>query len=111
MYAAMTAYCDTDEEVICIEPYFDQYFAGVHFQNAKPIFVPLHPPQGEGVKDGANWKLDIDEFRAAFTDKTKMVIINTPHNPVGKVFTRDELTQISKVRCSANQRGLTTDAW
>lgn len=83
------------EEVILFEPFFDQYFASIHFQGAKPVFVPLHPPQGEGVKSGADWTIDFDELRAAFGPKTKAIIVNTPHNPVGKVFTREELTKIA----------------
>lgn len=97
MYAALTAHLEPGDEVIFIEPYFDQYYATVAFQGAKAVYVPLHPPEGEGIKDGADWKIDIDEFRAAFTSKTKAVIINTPHNPVGKVFTRKELEEMSKV--------------
>nr|ODN97849.1 kynurenine aminotransferase [Cryptococcus depauperatus CBS 7855] len=97
MFAALTAYCEPGDEVICIEPYFDQYFASIHFQGAKPVFVPLHPPTGTGIKDGSEWTLDIKEFEAAFTEKTKVVIINTPHNPVGKVFTRRELEQIAEI--------------
>jgi kynurenine aminotransferase len=84
--------------VICIEPFFDQYFATIAFNGATPVFVPLHPPQGDsGKTSGADWTLDFDEYRAAFTSKTKAVIINTPHNPVGKVFTRAELEELAKI--------------
>jgi kynurenine aminotransferase len=56
----------------------------------------LHPPaDSSGVKSGADWSIDFDELRAAFSEKTKAIIINTPHNPVGKVFTREELTKIA----------------
>ncbi|AAW40632.1 aminotransferase, putative [Cryptococcus deneoformans JEC21] len=102
MFAALTAHCEPGDEVICIEPYFDQYFASIHFQGAKPVFVPLHPPTGKGIKHGGDWTLNIDEFAAAFTPKTKAVIINTPHNPVGKVFTKEELEQIAKVCIEKN---------
>lgn len=102
MFAALTAHCEPGDEVICIEPYFDQYFASIHFQGAKPVFVPLHPPTGEGIKHGGDWTLNMDEFAAAFTPKTKAVIINTPHNPVGKVFTKEELEQIAKVCIEKN---------
>ncbi|ODO08936.1 kynurenine aminotransferase [Cryptococcus wingfieldii CBS 7118] len=102
MFAALTAHLEPGDEVICIEPYFDQYFASIHFQGAKPVFVPLHPPTGTGIKDGSEWTLNIDEFRAAFTPKTKAVIINTPHNPVGKVFTKKELEAIAEVVIEKN---------
>lgn len=102
MFAALTAHCGPGDEVICIEPYFDQYFASIQFQGAKAVFVPLHPPTGEGIKNGGDWTLNMDEFAAAFTPKTKAVIINTPHNPVGKVFTKQELEQIAKICIEKN---------
>jgi kynurenine aminotransferase len=93
MFAAMLAHLEKDDEVILLEPYFDQYFASIAFQGAKPVFVPLHPPSASSNE----WTLDINEFAAAFTPKTKCVIINTPHNPVGKVFSRKELEGIAEV--------------
>lgn len=103
MHAALTAFCEPGDEVILIEPYFDQYYASIRFQGANTVFVPLHPPK-EGIAHptGRDWTIDIDEFRKAFTDKTKVVIINTPHNPVGKVFTREELEQLAQVCVEKN---------
>ncbi|KAK4684355.1 kynurenine aminotransferase, partial [Tremellales sp. Uapishka_1] len=102
LFAALCAHLHPGDEVICIEPYFDQYFANIVFNGGKPVFVPLHPPTGEGIKSGADWKVDFNEFRAAFTPKTKAVIINTPHNPVGKVFTRAELEQFAEICIEKN---------
>lgn len=51
----------------------------------------------EGSSSSGDWKLDEDELRRAFSDKTKMIILNTPHNPLGKVFTRDELQLIAEL--------------
>lgn len=97
-YAALVAHVNPGEEVILFEPFFDQYFASIRFQGATPVYVPLHPPaDSEGVKSGADWSIDFKELRAAFSDKTKAIIINTPHNPVGKVFTRQELEQIAEL--------------
>ncbi|RSH80735.1 hypothetical protein EHS25_007071 [Saitozyma podzolica] len=96
-YAALVAHCEPGDEVILFEPFFDQYFASIHFQHAKPVYVPLHPPTGDGVKSGADWKIDFDELRKAFSPKTKAIIVNTPHNPVGKVFSRDELEKIAQL--------------
>jgi kynurenine aminotransferase len=96
-YAALVAHCEPGDEVILFEPFFDQYFASIHFQHAKPVFVPLHPPTGDGIKSGADWKIDFDELRKAFSPKTKAIIVNTPHNPVGKVFSRDELEKIAEL--------------
>lgn len=102
-YAALAAHLNPGDEVICIEPFFDQYFATIVFNGAKPVFVPLHPPEGgEGNHTGNEWTLDMKEYEAAFTDKTKAIIINTPHNPVGKVFTREELEKIAEVAIKHN---------
>ena len=102
MFAALTAHCEPGSEVILLEPYFDQYFASIHFQGAKPVFVPFHPPTGEGIKNGSDWRIDFDELRAAFTPKTKCIIVNTPHNPIGKVFTREELEKIAEICIEKN---------
>jgi kynurenine aminotransferase len=103
MHAALTAFLEPGDEVILIEPYFDQYYASIRFQGANTVFVPLHPPSKDNKHPtGQDWKIDIDEFRAAFSPKTKVVIVNTPHNPVGKVFTREELTEIAKVCVEKN---------
>jgi N-succinyldiaminopimelate aminotransferase len=61
---------------------------GVLMAGAKPVFVPLHPP---------TWTFDPDELRAAFNDKTRTIIINTPHNPTGRVFTIEELSLIAEL--------------
>lgn len=89
----MSAFVRPGEEVIFIEPYFDQYYATTIFQGGKNVFVPLHPPE----KDGGVWTLDLQELEAAITPKTRALIVNTPHNPTGKVFTRKELEGIAEV--------------
>jgi len=101
MYSVWGAFLDPGDEVILFEPYFDQYLASVTFNAGKPVFVPLHPPEGhktsEGPSSASEWTISIPELRAAITPRTKMIIVNTPHNPVGKVFTRQELEQIADV--------------
>jgi kynurenine aminotransferase len=98
MFAALLAFLEQDDEVICIEPFFDQYLASIIFNGGKPVYVPLHPPQAtEGKTKGSDWKLDLEEFEKAFTPKTKVVIVNTPHNPSGKCFTREELTGLAEI--------------
>lgn len=62
MFSALLAFLDQGDEVICIEPFFDQYLASIIFNGGKPVYVPLHPPEGDGRKSGADWKLDYDEF-------------------------------------------------
>ncbi|TFK43399.1 pyridoxal phosphate-dependent transferase [Crucibulum laeve] len=95
-YAVFTAFLEQGDEVIMFEPFFDQYLPSVTFNGGKPIYVPLHPPP-ESVKKPTSddWTIDINELRRAITSRTKMIIVNTPHNPVGKVFRKEELEQIA----------------
>ncbi|KAM0749870.1 PLP-dependent transferase [Meredithblackwellia eburnea MCA 4105] len=99
MYAFAAAFIRPDDEVILFEPYFDQYTAQVTFNGGKPIFVPIRAPKAAATStvSAAEWKIDLDELRAAITPKTKMIWINTPHNPVGKVFDEEELRAIGKI--------------
>lgn len=99
-YAAMLAFINPGDEVIFIQPFFDQYSSAVTFQGGIPIYVPLRPPTSQGNSGPAkisakDWVLDLNELSAAFNSKTKAIIINSPHNPVGKVFSRQELEMIA----------------
>ncbi|KAJ3573354.1 hypothetical protein NP233_g2489 [Leucocoprinus birnbaumii] len=97
-YSVFVAFLEQGDEVIMFEPFFDQYLPSVTFNGGKPVYVPLHPPAPHIEKPTSDdWTIDIDEVRRAITSRTKMIIINTPHNPVGKVFTRAELEAIAKV--------------
>ena len=88
LFAAMQAFIDPGDEVVLLEPFYDAYPADVLMAGGVPRFVPLHPQA-----DGA-WFLDEVELRAAFSDKTKLIVLNTPHNPTGKVFSEAELDLI-----------------
>jgi kynurenine aminotransferase len=92
------AFLEPGDEVIMFEPWFDQYLPSVTFNHGVPVFVPLTPdPRATGKLSSADWIIDFDQLRAAFTPKTKMIVVNTPHNPVGKVFTREELVKIGEL--------------
>lgn len=86
MVAAMLALVNPGEEVIIFEPFYENYGPDCFLSAAAPRFVPLRAP---------DWRFDRDELAAAFTDRTRAIIINTPNNPTGKVFTRDELEFIA----------------
>ncbi|KAH7875640.1 aminotransferase [Lentinula edodes] len=97
-HPALTAFLEQGDEVIMFEPFFDQYLASVTFNGGVPIYVPLHSPANASGKFSSDeWKIDPKELRAAITPRTKMIIVNTPHNPVGKVFTRAELEMIASL--------------
>jgi len=97
-YAVFTAFLEQGDEVIMFEPFFDQYLPSITFNGGKPVYVPLHPPKASIKNQKSNdWTVDIQELRRAITPRTKMIIINTPHNPVGKVFTKTELEAIAGI--------------
>ncbi|EDO17210.1 hypothetical protein Kpol_1035p23 [Vanderwaltozyma polyspora DSM 70294] len=87
------------DEVIVFEPFFDQYIPNIELCGGKVVYVPINPPKelDNRVTKGTEWTVDFDEFTRAITPKTKAVIINTPHNPIGKVFTREELTKLGNI--------------
>lgn len=85
LFATMQALLDPGDEVVLIEPFYDAYPADVTMALGVPRYVPLHP-QADG-----SWLWDERELRAAFSAKTKAVVLNTPHNPTGKVFYEREL--------------------
>lgn len=87
LFALMQAFIDPGDEVVVLEPFYDAYPADVLMAGGVPRFVPLVP-------QGDDWVLDEDALRAAFTNRTKAVIVNTPHNPTGKVFSAAELDLI-----------------
>jgi len=95
MASTFLALIDPGDEVIVFEPFYENYGPDAILAGAKPKFVPLEPP---------GWKLDLDQLRAAFSPRTKAIVLNTPHNPSGRVFTRDELTVIAAL-CQEH------DAW
>jgi N-succinyldiaminopimelate aminotransferase len=84
--AALLALCEPGDEVVTFEPYYDSYAACIAMAGATRRLVTLRPP---------DYAIDPDELAAAFTPRTRAVLVNSPHNPTGKVFTRAELEQIA----------------
>jgi aminotransferase len=92
MISTMLAIADPGDEVIVFEPYYENYGPDAILSGATPRFVRLREPSAQGRPD---WSYDSKELEAAFNAKTRAIIINTPNNPTGKVFSRAELTEIA----------------
>jgi len=89
--ATILGLCEPGDEVVCFEPYYDSYAASIALAGAVRRPVTLRPgPDGR-------YGFDEGELRAAFGPRTRMILLNTPHNPTGKVFTRDELTLVAEL--------------
>ena len=86
MMSTMMAIIDPGDEVVIFEPFYENYGPDAILSGATPRYVTLHAP---------DWSFDPDELAAAFNEKTKAIIINTPNNPTGKVFSREELEMIA----------------
>jgi aspartate/methionine/tyrosine aminotransferase len=90
MVSTLLAICNPGDEIIVFEPFYENYGPDSVLSGAKPCFVKLRPPSSSD----AEWTFDPQELRAAFHPQTKAIIVNTPNNPTGKVFTRTELELI-----------------
>jgi aspartate/methionine/tyrosine aminotransferase len=88
MISTLLALVDPGDEVIVLEPFYENYGPDADIAGARPVYVPLRPPENV---------FDRDELRKAFGPRTKAIIVNTPNNPTGRVFTRDELTFIASL--------------
>src|SRR5205823_12815251 len=88
MISTLLAIVDPGDEVVVLEPFYENYGPDAAICGATPIFVPLRPPE---------FTFDPDELRRAFSPRTKAIILNTPNNPTGHVYTREELGLIAEL--------------
>lgn len=102
MMATMLAIADPGDEVVIFQPFYENYGPDALLSGATPVWVPLHPP---------DWRFDPDELRRAFSPRTKAIIVNTPNNPTGRVFTRAELSQIAGLCCEFNAFALSDEIY
>jgi len=88
MMNVMMVICDPGAEVIVFEPVFDNYIPAIEVNQGALRYVRMQPP---------DWRFDAQELESAFNSRTRAIIVNTPNNPTGKVFTRDELEHIAEL--------------
>jgi kynurenine--oxoglutarate transaminase/cysteine-S-conjugate beta-lyase/glutamine--phenylpyruvate transaminase len=98
LFGVMQSYVEADDEVIVIEPMFDIYAAQIQMAGGKMVTVPLEPPTAENFADGKKeWTLDLEQLEASITSRTKLLLLNTPHNPTGFVYNKKIFTQIAEI--------------
>lgn len=102
MIASMLAVLDPGDQVIVFEPFYENYGPDAVLSGAVPRYVTLHEP---------DWSIDEAELRAAFTAKTRGIVLNSPHNPTGKVFTRSELQLIAELCAEHDVVAFTDDIY
>jgi aspartate/methionine/tyrosine aminotransferase len=107
MISTLLAVCNPGDEVVIFEPFYENYGPDAILSGAKPVFVKLRPP---ATSDG-EWTFDERELRAAFHPHTKAVILNTPNNPTGKVFSRAELELIRDLCVEFNVVAITDEIY
>jgi aspartate/methionine/tyrosine aminotransferase len=107
MIATLLAVLNPGEEVVIFEPFYENYGPDTVLSGAKPRFVRLHPP----TTPSGEWTFDERELRAAFHAHTKAIILNTPNNPTGKVFTRAELELIRDLCIEFNVLAITDEIY
>ena len=105
MLSALLAIINPGDEVIIFEPFYENYGPDTIISGATPVYVPLRETRA------SNFTYDTTELRNAFSANTKAIILNTPHNPLGKVFTHDELQQIADLCCEYDCLAITDEIY
>ena len=88
MGSVFLALFDPGDEVVILEPFYENYGPDAILAAASPVFVPLETP---------DWRIDPDRLRQAFSPRTRAIVVNTPHNPTGRVFTKDEISLMAEL--------------
>lgn len=105
MIASLLALVDPGDEVVVFEPFYENYGPDAILCGATPRYVALHPVGGD------LWSFDPAELRGAFGPKTRAVVLNTPNNPTGKVFSRNELLQVAGLCCEFDVVAITDEIY
>jgi len=111
MIATLLAVCNAGDEVVVFEPFYENYGPDAILSGAKPRYVSLRPPQTSDADRGGEWTFDEQELRHAFQRHTKAIIVNTPNNPTGKVFSRKELELIRDLCVEYNVLAITDEIY
>jgi len=102
MASAFLALFDPGDEVVVLEPFYENYGPDAILAAASPVFVPLEMP---------DWRLDPDRLREAFSARTRAIVVNTPHNPTGRVFTKEEISLIAALCISHDAWAITDEIY
>lgn len=109
MLSALLAVINPGDEIIIFEPFYENYGPDTIISGAKPVYVALH--EAPGAEGTIRFSYDVAELRAAFSEHTKAIIINTPNNPLGKVFTAAELQEIADLCCEYDCLAITDEIY
>ncbi|MFC8229879.1 pyridoxal phosphate-dependent aminotransferase [Streptomyces sp. NPDC057287] len=102
--ASLLALLEPGDEVVALEPYYDSYAACIAMAGGTRVPVTLQPHEGA-------YRLDLDELRAAVTPRTRLILLNTPHNPTGTVLTREELAAVAALACERDLLVVTDEVY
>jgi methionine aminotransferase len=88
LFATLTALVHPGDEVLLFQPVYDSYVPAIELAGGRPVFVTLRPPR---------FRIDWDDVRRALSPRTRVIVINTPHNPTGMILTREDIVELQRV--------------